>query len=117
MTPTATNTIASNTESFANTITSGSSPSTTPLQDPHLVEKIAIPIGTVVGVATIGGVTYLIYKRRNKKLLLISGNRREEKTNNQNESAISEVVRTQQGQEQQAHIEQLPYGMPGSSKK
>ena len=35
--------------------------------DPHLAEKIAIPVGTVVGVVSIGGATYLIYKKRKKK--------------------------------------------------
>ena len=33
----------------------------------HLVEKIAIPVGAVVGTITVGGVTYYLCKKRKSK--------------------------------------------------
>jgi hypothetical protein len=43
---------------------SSASPATSPIvADSYLTKKIAIPVGTVVGVITIGGVTYLVYKK------------------------------------------------------
>lgn len=65
--------VISSTSSHSTTPTVGTvtvSPSILPPSKPHLAEKIAIPVGTTVGVATIGGVTYYLIqkKRKNKRL-------------------------------------------------
>jgi len=55
----------------------------------HLTEKIAIPIGTVVGTITIGGVTYYLYKKRKNKQNQQSGNQ-------DNNTQLFELINTSQ---------------------
>ncbi|CAJ0757611.1 2353_t:CDS:2, partial [Entrophospora sp. SA101] len=69
--PTSTSTISlspypSNSSSSSSILTTTSASTTTPPSDLQLTEKVAIPIGTVVGVVTISGITYYLIRRRRK---------------------------------------------------
>lgn len=106
---------------FHSSTSNFSPPSASPLSsssnDPNLTEKIAIPIGTTIGVASFVGITYYLAKKRNKKTQQL-GNGSREQMINQTEREANEIIELtnfqseEDAQEvinpQQAQIEQLP---------
>jgi hypothetical protein len=83
--------------------------------DPHLAEKIAIPVGTVVGVAAISGATYYFIRKRKKGNQQSEGDR-QFTSNDQNEAfelqrlqAENELLQQQLAANYQAQVQVNPY--------
>ncbi|CAH1757602.1 10458_t:CDS:2 [Entrophospora sp. SA101] len=68
-----------------------------PNEDSHLTKKIAIPVGTIVGVAAVSGVTYYLISRKRKK-------KNNSSTQEQNNSSIELVETNREAEDHELEV-------------